>query len=105
MRHVRQIRHVAQIRQGHFNIEKTRIPSYFPVAEEQIVAIEEAIGELIDYVRVDGELCINIVPREDENSYVRIMDNGGLVKINLICIQSDPNTIKVSKISCQAMPN
>ena len=43
------------------------------------MAIEEAIGELIDYVRVDGELCINIVPRTDESSYVRIFDDDACV--------------------------
>ena len=48
-------------------------------AEEQIAAIEEAIGELIDYVRVDGELCVNIVPRTDESSYVRIFDDDAYV--------------------------
>lgn len=48
-------------------------------AEDQIAAIEEAIGELIDYVRVDGELCINIVPRTDESSYVRIFDDDAYV--------------------------
>ncbi len=48
-------------------------------AEEQIAAIVEAIDELMVYVSVDGQRCINILPREAESNYVRVSDNGGCV--------------------------
>ncbi len=53
-------------------------PFSFPQGDEQIAEIRDAVQELMDYVSVDGQRCINIRETEDDN-YVRIFDDNAYV--------------------------
>ena len=49
------------------------------IDDEQITKIELGIKDLVESTKVNGEYCIQIVPRTNEDDYVYIEDGGGYV--------------------------
>ncbi len=47
------------------------------VADDQIEKIELGIKDLVESVMVNGEYCVQILPRTDEENYVYIRDDTG----------------------------